>query len=244
MKLANFKFNLLGCKSFVFQHVYSKPYITYDKTLTITFPTGEVLKFSEADENFNTQLPSSGSNGDFTSEILADLNEWGYDLSQGTAVIMADIDTIKEDLLLHPDLFTKDGAEVAFTYDTFPDGVYHVEFSFKEKPATYSEKTLRIDSGGGTPEQEPYYGEKYILSMCNSLSCRAAKIDEYFKQGCNTPADCHKQDTIAGVVTRMRLLELGALWDFSQKDYENTTKKVQAMSMLCTTGNCNYKTGC
>ena len=241
MKVASFKFDFLGCTSFVFQHDYTKPYITYNKVLNITFPGGEVLSFKEAEQEFLTQLSGIGNMGDFSSEILADLDELGYNLEQGAAVIKVDVNTLQEDILLNPGMFKLNGAPVPFTYGGFPDGVYEITFSYNEKPSTYTQKTNNID--GGIIE-EPYTNTLHKMKMCGVLHCRALKIEEYFEIGCNNPINCNKRKQIMELINRMRILEIGAEYDFEVNDFAGASKKIEAMTTLCRTGNCNYNNGC
>ncbi len=229
---------MLGCGSFTFQHIYTKPYITYKKELVITFPAGETLTFSEADSTFPSQL-ALGNNGDLDSEILADLDELGYDLENGIAIVNIDTESLAKAIALNPGMFTIDGLPIPFGYENFPDGVYKSEFSFFELPTTATQT-------GGDPTQmgTSISGIKYELKMCCALKCRAQKIEDYFEQNCKTPRNCKKRKELSELITRMRMLELGALWDFSQKDYDEASSKVEAMQLLCQTGKCNYKVGC
>jgi len=242
MDIARFNFDMYGSDSFSFQHLYTKPLFLFNKKLIITLPSGEVLSFVEAESQFPSQLLNVGNNGDLGSEVLADLDELGYDLQDGTSTIMVNIEQLKEDILLNPEMFTKNGAIVPFSYTEFPDGVYTAVFSFQEAAEQFGWTDGAADEK--STSSISYVGEKHALKMCRSLACRAEKIEEYYEQHCQTPTNCRRRKELSELITRMRMLELGALWDFSQGDYGEASSKLEAMILLCKTGKCNYKVGC
>jgi hypothetical protein len=106
-----------------------------DKTLKITFPDQSTLTFSDAQQSFPAMSPIEvGVFGDDDHDILADLDEWGFDMTR--KVIKLDVETIREDVAsIGPNqvmYLDKDGKSAGFPYNRFPSGVYKITFSTKD----------------------------------------------------------------------------------------------------------------
>lgn len=208
-----------NCDSFAFtdnSHLSNKT----DKKLTITFPDGNVLIFSDFESLEEVPSTGVGNLGYDGSEILGDLDEWGMDIDK---TFSANIETLTEDIELNPSMFQdSDGNNTSFTYTYFPSGVYHVEYSYT--------------SDGRLGEYETYTFHKDTATLYLK-----EKIEWLFAHDTDSNTSEYEYDTIERQVMQMIMLMQIAEFEFNSNSYAESNLKLVACDRIYSTGSMSYK---
>lgn len=222
MESSYFLFDFSGKDSFIFQHIYTKPFIVTNKVLSIQFPDGGVLEFKDVDNSFPTH-PFDPENEfePIDPAIIASLDELGYD-SDGR-IVMVDLDNIQRDSLIYPEMYKKDGKTRPFTMETLPDGLYKVLFTYDEKPELYFNQQ----------QMNTVTKSKYVPSLFGINEFKRNKISEYLSLNPNVFGQSDKIKKLESLINRIVLLEIAVKSNLERNQIKNTIDAIEAAKKLC-----------
>lgn len=217
--MANINLSFRNCDSFAFEDNTSYRE-KENKSLSITFPDGNVLTFSTFESLEEIPSTGIGNLGYDGSEILGDLDEWGMDVSKSFS---ANIETLTEDIALNPSMFKdSDGNNTSFTYTYFPSGVYYVEYSF--------------ENDGRLKEYEGYFIHRDTANLYLK-----EKIEWLFEHDTDDNTSEYEYDSIERQVMQMIMLIQIAEFEFGSNSYTEANLKLVACDRLYSTGEMSYK---
>ena len=222
MPQANFLFSFRNCDSFSFQDLDTTlGGVKTEKSLSITFPDGNVLTFEDAtfDEIDINTLAGSGLLGYDTHEILSDLDEWGFTDN----ILASNIEVLTEVIADYPSMFKdSEAANTSFSYEKFPSGVYKVDYSYERSGSEYT-------------------GTKYVLFTNTANSYLKEKIEWLFTNDVEEDTTEYQFNLVKDEVIKIIMLMHIAEFDFEVNAYEEANLKLQACDRLCESGVLGYK---
>ena len=221
--MADILLSFRNCDSFAFEDKTHVNSTKVNKELTITFPDGNILTFTESE--WPETIPSTGI-GDLGydgHEILGDLDEWGMNYS---TTISANIEVLTEDIVDNPAMFKdSSGENTSFTYTYFPSGVYHAEYSYST----------------GDPTDLSYSYKSYILHKDTATNYLKEKIEWLFTYDTEADTTQYEYDLVQKQVMQMIMLMHIAEFEFDANSYTEANLKLLACDKIYSTGEMSYK---
>ena len=194
----------------------------------MTFPDGSILSIKSTfflDPNY-LAISTIGSKitAYYATNLLTDLQKWGYDTDLTDKFIHISLDDIKSNLS-KVSYTTSDLVDIPFSYTKFPDGVYKLWVNGTATGAIDVDYTCRVLTTA--------VSDAYLSTSANAYL--DLKQDE----------TAYKQDVdnLKDLVLKLMIIQYAIRYDFSYGYYTNANVKADALKTIVDTGVFIFKPG-